>query len=78
MLDHLVLHEHKNPQCDACLRGRMSTTSMCRSKGRRLDPDLEQQKQKPTAYGQLLSGDHVIVSEKNEGQGGERTALSCP
>ena len=53
----------------------MRTKSVCRRKGRQLDPDLEQQIQRPTAYGQLLSGDTVIVSKKNEGQGDDRTAL---
>ena len=74
-LRHLVLHEHKLAGCDACERGRIRKESVCVSKGRQIDPDIEEQIQRPTAYGQLVQADNVIASPKHEGTEGARTTL---
>ena len=61
-LRHLVLHEKKNSECDACQRGNIQKGSIAVTKGRSFDPDVEKQAQQPTAYGQLLSADIVVAS----------------
>jgi len=72
-LDHMVLHDCKNGDCEACLRGRM--LSKYTHSVRPDDDDEDPVYTKPTKYGLLLSADNIIASAENAGAGNERTAL---
>ena len=68
-LRHLILHDKKNPQCEACQRGRMLKryTHSVRP--------YEEDEIKVETFGDLIEADHMFPSTTSLGLAGEKAAL---
>ena len=72
-LEHMTLHEKKNPFCEHCIRGRMLKRY---AKSHRDEPEeAERVYERPTGFGHLIEADNMFPSEESQGNDGEKTAL---
>ena len=72
-LEHMTLHEKKNPFCEHCIRGRMLKRY---AKSHREEPEeAERVFERPTGFGHLIEADNMFPSEESQGNEGEKTAL---
>ena len=72
-LEHLTLHDRKNPYCEFCQRGRM-LKRYCK-RVRQLDEDDEKLIHRPTAFGDIIEADHMFPSQEARGLSDEQSAL---
>ena len=77
---HLATHFPKNPFCEWCQRGRMTSARVQRKPA---DPDVEPVKPPPTKHGQEISTDTYIVAKSADDKtktahGGECCVQTVP
>ena len=72
-LEHLTLHDRKNPFCEFCQRGRM-LKRYCK-KIRAEDEDDEKVIHRATAFDDIIEADHMFPSQDARGLSEEQSAL---
>ena len=65
-LEHLTLHDRKNPFCEFCQRGRM-LKRYCKHV-RQTDEDDEKLIHRPTTFGDIIEADHMFPSQEADEQ----------
>ena len=72
-LEHMILHDRKNPFCEHCCRGRMLKRYAHRF---RADPEEgEMPYEKAKEFGSIIEADNIFPSVESRGMGGELCAL---
>ena len=72
-LEHMILHDRKNPFCEHCCRGRM-----LRRYAHRCCADPEEGEvpyERAKAFGDIIEADNIFPSVESRGMGGESCAL---
>ena len=72
-IEHLTLHDRKNPFCEHCLRGRM-LKRYARSHREEAE-EAEKAYEEPSEFGFLIEADHMFPSDESQAYEGEKTAL---
>ena len=73
-LEHLTLHDRKNPFCEFCQRGRM-LKRYCKRARQIDDEDGERLIHRPTTFGDIIEADHMFPSQEAKGLSDEQSAL---
>ena len=72
-LEHLTLHDRKNPFCEFCQRGHMLKRYCKRIRAE--DEDDEKLIHRATAFGDIIEADHMFPSQDARGLSEEQSAL---
>ena len=72
-LEHMTLHDRKNPFCEHCCRGRMLRRYAHRFRPEPEDADAAYER--PSEFGRIIEADTVFPAVESRGMGGEHCAL---
>ena len=72
-LEHMLLHEKKNPFCAHCCRGRMLKKYGHRTKDE--PSEVDRPYERATEFGQIVEADNIFPAHESIGIDGEKTAL---
>ena len=73
-LEHLTLHDRKNPFCEFCQRGRM-LKRYCKRARQIDDEDDDRLIHRATTFGDIIEADHMFPSQEAKGLSDEQSAL---
>ena len=72
-LEHMMLHDRKNPFCEHCCRGRMLRRYCHRHRAAPDDADVPYER--ADEFGRIIEADNIFPSAESRGMNGEQCAL---